>query len=403
MNQGGSLSAGKAGKPVQKPNIPAAPSAPKIRTRGGFDKPFFLTVLILLAFGSVMIFSASYVYAASNLGNSYYFIHRQLIFVGIGVAVMLGMSFVDYKVIKLFSVPLFTIATILMLLVTFSSSGAEHKGAARWLNLGFLSFQPSEIMKLAVIVLLADFISRYYRKITSDKLSDRLKYGFLPYVVLAGVVAVVFILQKHLSGCIIVLLLIACMMFLGGSDIKVIGILAASAAGAGAIIVPLFMKHSLKRFNIWLNPFSDITGDGWQPVQSLYAISSGGLWGVGFGASKQKQLYLPEPQNDYIYAILCEELGFIGAFCVICLFVFLLYRGIKIAMRAPDKFSSLLAAGITFQVGLQTALNICVVTNTIPSTGISLPFFSYGGTSLILLLAEMGIMLSISRYSLEDR
>ncbi len=384
--------------PIKTENAPA-----KIRTVGGFDKTFLITVLILLAFGTIMIFSASYAYSEVNMGDSYHYIKRQLLFAGVGVVAMYLMSFVDYKLIKLFSVPFFGLSLILMLLVTFTSSGEAHKGAARWLELGPLSFQPSEIFKLAVIVILADYISHFYRKIKSDVFRERIKYGFVVYLVAGACVIVPFLMQKHLSGCIITLAIVVCMMFLGGSDIKVIGVLIGICAIIGVIAVPILLKHSMDRFNVWFDPFSDLSDKGWQPVQSLFAVSSGGLWGVGFGASKQKQLYLPEPQNDYIFAILCEELGFIGAMSVICIFAFLIYRGIKIALRAPDRFSSLLCAGIIFQVGLQTLLNMCVVTNTIPSTGISLPFFSYGGTSLLILMAEMGIVLNISRYSLEDK
>ncbi len=394
---------GKIGVP-QRRRIPLeAQPAPRIRTRGGFDKTFFITVIILLAFGTVMIFSASYAYAGTYMGDSYHYIKKQLVFAAAGFVIMYGMSFVDYKLIKLMSVPIFAVAMGLMMLVVFSGSGEAHKGAERWIALGPLKFQPSEVFKLAIIIILADYISHCYAKIKSDKLSQRLTYGFGAYVIAGILVAVPFVLQKHLSGCIITLMIVACMMFLGGSDIKVIGILVGICAVAGVIAVPILLKHSMARIDAWFDPFAVLHEGGWQPVQSLYAVSSGGLWGVGFGASKQKQLYLPEPQNDYIFAILCEELGFIGALCVICLFAFLIYRGIKIALRSPDRFSSLLVAGIIFQIGLQTILNICVVTNTLPSTGISLPFFSYGGTSLLILMAEMGIVLSVSRYSLEDK
>ncbi|MBE6704165.1 MAG: putative lipid II flippase FtsW [Ruminococcaceae bacterium] len=399
-------------KPV-KTTVPARPGrAPirtdlgkteKIRTVGGFDKTFLVTVIILLAFGTIMIFSASYAYAGANMGDSYHYIKRQLLFAAIGIVVMYLMSHLDYKVIKLGSIPIFAVSLILMLLVTFSSSGEAHKGAARWLELGPLSFQPSEIFKLSVIIILADYIAHFYDKIISDDFRERIKYGFLAYLAAGVAVVVPFLMQKHLSGCIITLMIVACMMFLGGSDLKVIGLLIGICVIVGLIAVPILLKHSMDRFAVWFDPFSDLSDKGWQPVQSLFAVSSGGLWGVGFGASKQKQLYLPEPQNDYIFAILCEELGFIGAISVICIFAFLIYRGVKIALRAPDRFSSLLCAGIIFQVGLQMILNICVVTNTIPSTGISLPFFSYGGTSLVILMAEMGIVLNVSRYSLEDK
>ncbi len=388
---------------VKKKTRVDIPQREIIRVCGSCDKAFLITVLILLAFGSVMIFSASYAYASSYWGDSYHYIKRQLIFAGLGIVAMWMMYKVDYKLIKLASVPIFLASLGLMLLVTFSPLGQAHKGAARWLSLGPIQFQPSEIMKIAVVVILADYISKYYSKIKSNNVKERFIYGVVPYVIVGGIVGASFVLQDHLSGAIIVMLIIACMMFLGGTDLKIIGILGGICVGALCIIVPLFLRHSLARFTAWPNPFVDPLGKGWQPIQSLYAISSGGLWGVGFGASKQKQLYLSEPMNDYIFAVLCEELGFIGALCAICIFIFLIYRGVKIALRAPDKFSSLLVAGIIFHVGLQVVLNICVVTNTIPSTGIALPFFSYGGTSLMILLAEMGIVLNVSRYSLQEK
>ncbi len=377
------------------------PTTPVVRAIGSFDKVFLITVLILVAFGTVMVFSASYAYAANYMGDSYHYIKRHLIFAIAGVVIMYGLSFLDYKIIKLFSVPIFAVATILMILVTLV--GEAHKGATRWISIGPIQFQPSELLKIAIIIVLADYISHNFRKITSNNLRERLVYGFGTYMGFAVLIAVLFVLQKHLSGCIIALGLVICMMFLGGSDWKVIGIVVAVVAIAGVIFVPILLKHSMDRFAVWFDPFSDILNKGWQPSQSLYAVTSGGFWGVGFGASKQKQLYLSEPQNDYIFAILIEELGFIGGFAVICLFIFLIYRGIKIAFRAPDRFSSLLVAGIVFQIGIQTMLNICVITNTIPSTGISLPFFSYGGTSLLILLAEMGIVLNVSRYSLIEK
>ena len=394
---------------VQKPKkthiVSELDNVQKIRTVSAFDKVFFITVLILLAFGTIMIFSASYAYAGEFMGDSYHFIKKQLMFAGLGIVIMIAMTYVDYKVIKLVSVPIFCVALLLMLLVVFTSSGEEHKGAARWLALGPLSFQPSEIFKLSIIIFLANYVSKNHKKIQSPIFRERIKYGFLSYLFVGIVVAIPFVMQDHLSGCIISMMLVFCMMFLGGSDFKVIVGLFILCAVAIAIAVPILLTHSMSRFEVWFDPFNPlyIRDGGWQPSQSLLAISSGGFWGVGFGASKQKQLYLPEPQNDYIFSILCEELGFIGAISVIAIFVFLIYRGIKIALRAPDRFSSLLAAGIIIQVGIQMALNILVVTNTIPSTGISLPFFSYGGTSLLILLAEMGIVLNISRYSLIDK
>lgn len=223
-------------------------------------------------------------------------------------------------------------------------------------------------------------------------------FGILPFGILIAVIGVLLVLQPHMSGLIIITLLIVIMMVVGECSSKYI--LGAIAAGGSLMMAILYLlPHSRSRLDVWRDPFSNIREGGWQPAQSLYAIGNGGIWGVGLGQSRQKHLYLPEPMNDYIFAILCEEFGFIGAMAVILLFVFFVYRGIVIAYWAPDRFSSLVVLGIVAQVGIQALLNIMVVTNTIPSTGISLPFFSYGGSAMMILLAEMGVVLSISRYS----
>ena len=223
-------------------------------------------------------------------------------------------------------------------------------------------------------------------------------YGVLPYVLVLGVVGVLMYLQPHMSGLIIMAGITFAMMFMGGTNLGYL-LTGAGVGGAGLFVIAMTMGHSSSRIKVWQDPFSYLLDGGWQPAQSLYAIGSGGFWGVGFGNSRQKHLYLPEPQNDYIFSIWCEEMGFIGAMLVIGIFLFFIYRGILIGLRAPDRFSSLLVIGIIMHVGLQMVLNIAVVTNSLPSTGISLPFFSYGGTSLMILLAEMGVVLAVSRYS----
>jgi cell division protein FtsW len=213
-----------------------------------------------------------------------------------------------------------------------------------------------------------------------------------------GIVAVLMIMQPHISGLIIMCGITFIMMLISGTNLKYLG---AGILGGGGLmyLIAKTMGHSSSRLQVWEDPFSYLLEGGWQPAQSLYAIGSGGFWGVGFGNSRQKHLYLPEPQNDYIFSIWCEEMGFVGAVIVICIFMFFIYRGLKIGINAPNKFSSMLVIGIISHVGLQMLLNIAVVTNSLPSTGISLPFFSYGGTSILILLAEMGIVLSVSKYS----
>ncbi|MBQ3049047.1 MAG: FtsW/RodA/SpoVE family cell cycle protein, partial [Oscillospiraceae bacterium] len=229
--------------------------------------------------------------------------------------------------------------------------------------------------------------------------------GVVPFVVTFGVIAVLMLLEPHVSGTVLIFTLAAIMMFVGGTRFRWFGLAAAAAAVAVGIflIMPGGLSYARERIDIWLDPYVDPQGDGFQTIQSLIAIGSGGIMGKGLGDSRQKYLYIPEPQNDFIFAVVCEELGFVGATIIIILFALLVWRGFIIAMRAKDKFGSMLAVGLTMQVGIQTLLNIAVVTNTVPNTGISLPFFSYGGTALLMLLFQMGVVLSISREARIDK
>ena len=274
------------------------------------------------------------------------------------------------------------------------------KGAYRWLYIGPVNFQPSEIAKFALILIFAHLIS-----INFDKMQT-FRYGVLPYVLILGSIAGLVVMENHMSATLIILMLAGVMLFVGGVKLRWFG-LAFGALGAAAAYLLFFtdkFTYAYARIAAWQNPFdpnatAEILADTWQTRQSLMAIGSGGLLGLGLGQSRQKYLYLPEPQNDFIFSVLCEELGFIGALIVIILFAMLIWRGITVSLRAKDKFGMMLGVGLTVQIGIQVILNIMVVTNTIPNTGISLPFFSAGGTSLIILLAEMGILLSISRNS----
>ncbi len=418
---------------------------------GGVDRPFLICVILLLCLGTVMVFSSSYPYAKENFGDSYRFARMQILFAIAGVVAMSFIStFIDYHFIRRFSRVLFGIGLVLLVLVLVI--GSDAKGAVRWIQIGPISLQPSEIMKFSVVLLFADYADRLSHKITEhDNLYDNKNnivpgvllilaglccfvlvqnmavavilalvfvggagyfllrinfkrdlpgfyYGVLPYIIVLGVVGVLMVLQPHLSGLIIIAAIIFCMMVVGGT--KWYYLMCGVVGGiAGVLVLALGMSHSSARLAVWKDPFSYLLDGGWQPAQSLYAIGSGGLTGVGFGNSRQKHLYLPEPQNDYIFSIWCEEMGLIGAIFLICIFVFFIYRGIVIGLRAPDRFSSMLVIGIVMHVGLQAILNIAVVTNTLPSTGISLPFFSYGGSSLIILMSEMGVVLSVSRMS----
>ena len=360
--------------------------------RAGMDLPFFFLVMTLLVIGLVMLFSASYASASYYQHDSYFFIKRQLVFAVIGVAAMIALSFFDYHHFHKFAFPilLVSIALLGVVLVLPAASGVH-----RWVTLGPLGqFQPSEVAKLAVILMFAHLISLNFSKM------DTVKSGILPYLLILLPVCALLFKEPHVSATIIVLLLGGIMLFIGGVRLRwFVG--AFGAIGAVMVYLVAFSKklnYTGGRIEGWLDPFST-----WQTRQSLYAIGSGGLLGVGIGQSRQKYLWLPEPENDFVFSVVCEELGFIGALIVIALFVMLVWRGVSISLRAKDKFGMLLGVGLVIQVGLQALLNIAVVTNTIPNTGISLPFFSYGGTSLVILLAEMGIVLSISRTSSAEK
>lgn len=421
---------------------------------GGVDRPFLVAVILLLCLGTVMVFSASYPYANANFkGDSYHFAKRQIMFALAGLAVMAFVArskIFDYHFLRKIAFPALVVSVILLAGVLVF--GVNLSGAKRWYKLGPITLQPSEIVKFTLVLFFADYADKHaadirkrgevkaifstvlpflliagmgagmmllfknriigaffaaiilgmalvFMRIKDMKnTAPAFYYGILPYMIVLVIVGALMYLQPHMSGLIIMAGITFAMMFMGGTNLFYL----VGGAGVGAIgLFALAMSkgHSSSRIQVWKDPFAYLLKGGWQPAQSLYAIGSGGFWGVGFGNSRQKHLYLPEPQNDYIFSIWCEEMGFIGAMLVICIFLFFIYRGILIGLRAPDRFSSLLVIGIIMHVGLQMVLNIAVVTNSLPSTGISLPFFSYGGTSLMILLAEMGVVLSVSRFS----
>lgn len=365
------------------------------RTMPPLDWPFAILVLILVVFGLVMVFSSSYVYAFYRMkGDSFHYIRQQAVFAVMGVAAMFIMSFFDYHILHRFSWPLMAVTIVLLILVLFME---DYNDAHRWIQLpfGLGTLQPSEIAKFAEILVFSHIVSVNYDKMKT------LQYGVLPFVILLGILASLIIIEPHLSGTILILGIGAIMMFVGGMNLLhmfgAIGLMGGSFVGA-LLLVPSLQSRFMSRLDYWIDPFIDPLNKGHQTIQGLYAISSGGLFGLGLGNSRQKHLYVPEPANDFIFSILCEELGFVGAMVVILLFVALLIRGIYIAYHAKDKFGCMLVVGIVAQVTLQAVLNIAVVTKTIPATGISLPFFSYGGTSLLMLLFEMGVVLSVSRH-----
>lgn len=358
---------------------------------GKLDISFLSFVLLLLAVGLVMLFSSSYAYGLAQYGNSYHFIVRQAIFAVVGVVLMLFLSRIDARVYRKFSLVIYVISVLMLILVLALpplQEGMEHK---RWLVIGSFSFQPSEIAKFAVILLFSHLIAKFGKKM------EKLKYVGILMLLLILVCGLV-VVETHLSATILILTIGIVLMIVGGMAVKYIIAGGVSlVVGVVLVVVTGLVEYASSRFTYWLDPWADATGAGYQTIQSLLAIGSGGLWGRGIGQSRQKYSWLPEPHNDFIFAVVCEELGLIGAIAIVLLFCFLIWRGFKIAMTSPDRYRSLMAVGLTFQVALQAALNIMVVTNTIPNTGISLPFFSYGGTALVILLCEMGIVLSISR------
>ena len=358
---------------------------------GRIDIPFLILVLVLTAFGLIMVASASYVYGYYEEGDSYFYIKKQLLFAVAGIAVMFGVAFFDYHRLRKYAFPLLCVSVVLLILVLIPGIGKAVGDARRWLDFG-VRFQPSEIGKFAIVISFASYISANYKNM------NKFKVGVLPLLIMLGTVVFLVAIETHLSGAIVIMAVGAIMMFVGGVQLRYFA-MALGAAGAGFTVLILFTDYMTGRIKIWLDPFSDTGDAGYQIVQSLYAIGSGGLMGLGLGQSRQKHLYLPESQNDYIFSIVAEELGFVGALLLILLFVMLIWRGFYIALNARDKFGSLIVVGIIGRVAVQTILNIAVVTNALPSTGITLPFFSYGGTSLMLLLFEMGVVLSVSRFS----
>ena len=355
---------------------------------------FLIILLLLVCYGLVMLFSAGYAVALYRRGDAYTYIRPQLLFAAFGAAAMYAASLVDYHIWHKLAWPIMGVSLVLLVIVLFMP---EYNGCKRWIVLpGLGTLQPSEIAKFAVVLVFAHIIS-----LNHDRMQT-FTTGVLPFMVILGVVTVLMLLEPHLSGTLLILGIGAVLMFVGGTGLKwfaLAGIAGAGAIAAAVVLLPELVPYAMGRLSSWRDPFADPLGEGHQTIQSLYAIASGGAAGLGLGNSRQKYLYVPEPQNDFIFSILCEELGFVGAALTVVLFLLLFLRGMSIAVRARDKFGALLAVGFVVQVVLQAVLNIAVVTNTIPNTGISLPFFSSGGTSLMMLLGEMGIVLSVSRQA----
>lgn len=364
------------------------------------DFGMLITIIILLCIGIVMVASASSYYALSNYNNSNYFLIRQLVFGVIGFISMLIISKIDYRKYKRWGYLIYILCLVLLILV-LTPLGQTRNGAKRWLGFGALVFQPSEIMKIGLVIGMSTYLSLNYKKLNSP-----LKGYIIPFLMLVLVVTVMF-LQKHLSGTIVMIVAAFSIIFASGIKIKIKYIILGIIFIAAILLVFILMPSGdstesgnsfrLERIVSFLNPEEDIKGGNWQAAQSLYAIGSGGIFGRGLGQSRQKYLWLPEAQNDFIFSVIGEELGLIGTVTILVLFSFFIYRGYRIAINAKDMYGSLLATGITSAFALQILVNIAVVTCTVPVTGMPLPFFSYGGTALFINLCAMGIVLNVSR------
>lgn len=374
---------------------------------GGFDIPFFGLTMVILAIGLVMLFSSSYAYSYYKYDNSYHYFFRQLIFAAVGIVIMLLISKMNYKVFKALTPIIFGISIALLIIVLFYHTNvATDEGEAfkRYIRIPipglYLTFQPSDIAKFALIITLASYISKNANKM------NRIKEGFIFPILIVGLFVGLVGLENHLSGVILLFTIGVAVMFAGGSN-KTMFIIGIAVVVAGVILVfarpDIMPNYVQEKMTAWLDKDFEPLGARWQTNNSLYAIGSGGFFGTGLGGSKQKYMYVSEPQNDFIFSIVCEELGFFGAAVIICLFAALVIRGIIIALRCNDRFASLTVIGIVTQIGAQVAFNVLVVTDSIPNTGIALPFFSYGGTALVMLLAEIGVVLSISRKSNQKR
>lgn len=369
---------------------------------GKVDYVLIIVTLLLLSIGLIVLLSASAPTSLSEDGKSYKYVSKQALVAGIGLVAMVALSIIDYRILKKLKWVIYLGCIALLVAVGFA--GTDAGGARRWINIFGFSFQPSEFAKVGFVVFYASLLSDLKEKGKMKKIVP----GFIfPMLFLIPIIISIYGLQNHFSATFIICALSVIQMFVAGT--RIFHFFAAGATGAIgglALLVKMSANSSeegagfrFDRIQTWLNPSSDPTGKAWQINQSLYAIGSGGLFGVGLGNSKQKYLYLPEPQNDFIFAVLAEELGFFGCAIVILLFMFFVWRGIVISIKAQDNFGTLIGIGLTAMIGLQALINIAVVTNTMPVTGMPLPFFSYGGSAMLADLIAVGILLSISKNS----
>ena len=369
-------------------------------SKGSVDYIIVIVVTLLVSLGLIMVLSASSATALSESGDSYRYFKRQLEAAIIGVVFLIIFSKIDYKIYRKLKWLGYGIIVLLLFAVGFI--GMSSGGATRWINIAGFNFQPSELAKVVLIVFYASLLTDL---IEQGKIKNLFKGCIYPLIFLVPIIIAVFGLQNHMSATLVICMVAVVQMLIAGvrfSHFALLGVVGlmggfATLKMAGISLTSGDGGFRMNRIKTWLDPFADITGDGWQIVQSLYAIGSGGVFGSGLGQSRQKYLYLPEPQNDFIFAVLAEELGYVGCLAVIILFVIFIWRGIIISMKARDTFGSLIAIGVTTLIGIQALINIAVVTGTMPVTGMELPFFSYGGTAIMCNLILIGVLLNVSR------
>lgn len=361
------------------------------KKRGHLDYPILMTVALLCAFGLVMVFSASYYYAQNTASvgyDGYYYIRKQAVFLAIGLPMMILVSYVDYRRFEKYKVVVILVS--IALLVAVLIFGQVTNGAKRWLVIGGQSIQPSEIAKFGMMLYMCSFMAKKHSVMRSFTM------GMLPMLLVIGVICGLVMLQPNMSMAVIMGMMGYALLFIGGADTKqmiLLAVVMVAAFGLLAVIAP----YRLARLTSYTDPWADPLGDGYQLIQSYYALGAGGLFGVGLNNSKQKLLYMTYGESDFIFAIVCEELGLVGGLAVLLAYAFIVYRGLRVALRCRDRFGSLLAGGITVVFGIQVFINIGVCTGLVPTTGQALPFISAGGSSMMIFLAAMGVLLSLSR------
>ena len=363
----------------------------KSKAEGRFDVILLISMLILVGFGVVMVYSASSYSAEINYGSKYYFMYKQLIGAILGVIAMTGMCFVDYHLLAKLRYIILAVSFVLLILVFIPGVGVESYGAKRWINLPFFTMQASEVAKFGFIIFTASYMAKYHRRMTKFT-------GLLPIILVGGLMAVLIILEPNMSITMCVILLMLAMMLLGGARIKHFIIMMIPVIALVPVLI-IIEPYRLNRLMAFLDPWASPLDEGYQLIQSLYSLGSGGWFGLGLFNSRQKYLFLPFSESDFIFSIIGEELGLIGCLFVITLFFVLIYRAVKIALKAPDRFGSYLAGGIACIIAIQVLINIAVVTGSIPPTGLPLPFISAGSSSLIVFCSSIGILQSISLRS----